>query len=131
MNNNPDRNKRVKAMVLAGGIGMLPLVSAAVVGSQKGGDVMLPDGSTLIADQSTGEGYYDILVTGATAAEVTAGSGSTVTVKNPEHYAKGIFIPAAENNFTADRLFLNTSGISDVALELGGKKVSANLGSGN
>lgn len=37
MNKNPDRNKRVKAMMLAGGMGMLPLVSsAAVVGSQRG-----------------------------------------------------------------------------------------------
>lgn len=119
-------------MVLAGGISMLPLVSAAaVVGSQRGGDVTLTDGTTLIADQSTGDGYYGILVTGATAAEVTAGSGSTVTVKDPGHYAKGIFIQAAESNFTADRLILNASGISAVALELSGKKVSADLGSGS
>lgn len=71
MNNNTDLNKRVKAMVLAGGMGMLPLVSpAAIVGSQRGGDITLADGTTLIADQSSGDGYYGILVTGATAAEV-------------------------------------------------------------
>ncbi|WP_313537089.1 autotransporter outer membrane beta-barrel domain-containing protein [Pantoea sp.] len=132
MNKIPDRNKRVKAMVLAGGIGMLPLFSAAtVIGSQRGGDVTLTDGSKLISDQSTGDGYYGILITGATAAKVTAGSGSTVTVKDPEQYAKGIFIQAAESHFHADRLILNASGISAVALELSGKKVSANLGSGS
>jgi len=132
MNNNTDLNKRVKAMVLAGGMGMLPLVSsAAVVGSQRGGDITLADGTTLIADQSSGDGYYGILVTGATAAEVTAGSGSTVTVKDPEHYAKGIFIQAANSKFTADKLILNASGISAVAMELSGKQVTANLGSGS
>lgn len=132
MNNKTDLNKRVKAMVLAGGMGMLPLVSsAAVVGSQRGGDITLADGTTLIADQSSGDGYYGILVTGATAAEVTAGSGSTVTVKDPEHYAKGIFIQAANSHFTADKLILNASGISAVAMELSGKLVTANLGSGS
>ncbi|PAW31344.1 autotransporter outer membrane beta-barrel domain-containing protein [Pantoea vagans] len=132
MNNNTDLNKRVKAMILAGGMGMLPLVSsAAVVGSQRGGDITLADGTTLIADQSSGDGYYGILVTGATAAEVTAGSGSTVTVKDPEHYAKGIFIQAANSHFTADKLILNVSGISAVAMELSGKQVTANLGSGS
>lgn len=132
MNKNPDRNKRVKAMVLAGGMGMLPLVSsAAVVGSQRGGDVTLADGTTLIADQSTGDGYYGILVTGATAAEVTAGTGSIVTVKDAEHYAKGIFIQSAGSHFTADKLVLNASGITAVAFELSGKQVSANLGSGS
>ncbi|MGJ0482736.1 autotransporter outer membrane beta-barrel domain-containing protein [Pantoea agglomerans] len=132
MNNNTDLNKRVKAIVLAGGMGMLPLVSsAAIVGSQRGGDITLADGTTLIADQSSGDGYYGILVTGATAAEVTTGSGSTVTVKDPEHYAKGIFIQAANSNFTADKLILNVSGISAVAMELSGKKVTANLGSGS
>jgi len=132
MNKNPDRNKRVKAMMLAGGMGMIPLVSsAAVVGSQRGGDVTLADGTTLIADQSTGDGYYGILVTGATAAEVTAGTGSTVTVKDAEHYAKGIFIQSAGSHFTADKLVLNASGITAVAFELSGKKVSANLGSGS
>lgn len=119
-------------MILAGGMGMLPLVSsAAVVGSQRGGDITLADGTTLIADQSSGDGYYGILVTGATAAEVTAGSGSTVTVKDPEHYAKGIFIQAANSHFTADKLILNVSGISAVAMELSGKQVTANLGSGS
>lgn len=132
MNKNPDRNKRVKAMMLAGGMGMLPLVSsAAVVGSQRGGDVTLADGTTLIADQSTGDGYYGILVTGATAAEITAGTGSTVTVKDAEHYAKGIFIQSAGSHFTADKLVLNASGITAVAFELSGKQVSANLGSGS
>lgn len=132
MNKNPDRNKRVKAMMLAGGMGMLPLISsAAVVGSQRGGDVTLTDGTTLIADQSSGDGYYGILVTGATAAAVTAGTGSTVTVKDAGHYAKGIFIQAAGSHFTADKLVLNVSGISAVALELSGKQVSANLGSGS
>lgn len=132
MNKNPDRNKRVKAMVLAGGMGMLPLVSsAAVVGSQRGGDVTLADGTTLIADQSTGDGYYGILVTGATAAEVTSGTGSTVTVKDAEHYAKGIFIQSAGSHFTADKLVLNASGITAVAFELSGKQVAANLGSGS
>lgn len=131
MNNN-DLNKRVKAIMLAGGMGMLPLVSsAAVVGSQRGGDITLADGTTLIADQSSGDGYYGILVTGATAAEVTAGSASTVTVKDPEHYAKGIFIQAANSNFTADKLILNVSGVSAVAMELSGKQVTANLGSGS
>ncbi|MGC0868772.1 UNVERIFIED_ORG: outer membrane autotransporter protein [Pantoea agglomerans] len=132
MNKNPDRNKRVKAMMLAGGMGMLPLVSsAAVVGSQRGGDVTLADGTTLIADQSTGDGYYGILVTGATAAEITAGTGSMVTVKDAEHYAKGIFIQSAGSHFTADKLVLNASGITAVAFELSGKQVSANLGSGS
>jgi len=132
MNNNPDSKNRVKAMVLAGGISMLPLVSsAAVVGSLRGGDVTLTDGTILIADRSTGDGYYGILVTGATAAEVTAGTGSTVTVKDPDHYAKGIFIQAAESHFTADKLIINASGISAVALELSGKKVFASLGSGS
>ncbi|KAA5927428.1 MULTISPECIES: autotransporter outer membrane beta-barrel domain-containing protein [Pantoea] len=132
MNNNTDLNKRVKAIVLAGGMGMLPLISsAAIVGSLRGGDITLADGTTLIADQSSGDGYYGILVTGATAAEVTAGSGSTVTVKDPEHYAKGIFIQAANSNFTADKLILNVSGISAVAMELSGKQVTGNLGSGS
>ncbi|MGC0786613.1 autotransporter outer membrane beta-barrel domain-containing protein [Pantoea agglomerans] len=111
---------------------MLPLVSsAAVVGSQRGGDVTLADGTTLIADQSTGDGYYGILVTGATAAEITAGTGSMVTVKDAEHYAKGIFIQSAGSHFTADKLVLNASGITAVAFELSGKQVSANLGSGS
>lgn len=119
-------------MMLAGGMGMLPLVSsAAVVGSQRGGDVTLADGTTLIADQSTGDGYYGILVTGATAAEITAGTGSMVTVKDAEHYAKGIFIQSAGSHFTADKLVLNASGITAVAFELSGKQVSANLGSGS
>jgi len=132
MNKNHDRNKRVKAMMLAGGMGILPLVSsAAVVGSQRGGDVTLTDGTTLIADQSTGDGYYGILITGATAAEVTAGTGSTVTVKDAEHYAKGIFIQSAGSHFTADKLVLNVSGLTAVAFELSGKQVSANLGSGS
>lgn len=53
MNKNPDRNKCVKAMMLAGGMGMLLLVSsAAAVRTQRGGDVTLADGTTLIADQS-------------------------------------------------------------------------------
>jgi len=132
MNKHPDQNKRVKAMVLAGGIGILPLIStAAVVGSQRGGDVTLADGTTLIADQSNGNGYYGILVTGATAAEVTAGTGSTVTVQDAGHYAKGIFIESAGSHFTADKLVLNASGITAVAFELSGKQASANLGSGS
>ncbi|NEG60605.1 autotransporter outer membrane beta-barrel domain-containing protein [Pantoea agglomerans] len=132
MNKNSDRNKRVKAMMLAGGMGMLPLVSsAAVIGSQRGGDITLADATTLIADQSTGDGYYGILVTGATAAEVNAGTGSAVRVTDVEHFAKGIFIQSAGSHFTADKLILNVSGISAVALELSGKQVSANLGSGS
>lgn len=132
MNKNSDRNKRVKAMVLAGGMGMLPLVSsAAVVGSQRGGDITLDDGTTLIADQSTGDGYYGILVTGATAAAVTAGTGSTVRVTDTENYAKGIFIQSPGSRFTADKLTLNVSGKTAVAFELSGKQVSADLGSGS
>jgi len=53
MNKNPDRNQCLKAMMLAGGMGILPPVSsAAAVGTQRGGDVTLADGTTLIADES-------------------------------------------------------------------------------
>lgn len=110
----------------------MPLISyAAVIGSQTGNEIILTDGTTLIADQSSGDGYYGILVNGATAATVTIGSGSTVRVTDAERYAKGIFIEAANSEFTADKLTLNVSGKTAVGIEFGGKNVTASLGSGS
>ncbi|MGC0805331.1 autotransporter outer membrane beta-barrel domain-containing protein [Pantoea agglomerans] len=132
MNNKFPRNKIAKALMLASGMGVVPLVSyAAVIGSQTGNEIILTDGTTLIADQSSGDGYYGILVNGATAATVTIGSGSTVRVSDAERYAKGIFIEAANSEFTADKLTLNVSGKTAVGIEFGGKNVTASLGSGS
>ena len=132
MNNKFPRNKIAKALMLASGMGVVPLISyAAVIGSQTGNEIILTDGTTLIADQSSGDGYYGILVNGATAATVTIGSGSTVRVSDAERYAKGIFIEAANSEFTADKLTLNVSGKTAVGIEFGGKNVTASLGSGS
>ncbi|MEM6052260.1 autotransporter outer membrane beta-barrel domain-containing protein [Erwinia sp. P7711] len=129
MNNKFELSRIAKALLLAGGMGVVPgMVCAAMVGSQSGSEIILGDVTTLIADTSTGDGLYGIIVPEGPAGTVAAGSGTTVSVKDTGNYAKGILLRADNSRFTADKLILNVSGNTATGLELSGHKVSANLG---
>jgi len=133
MNNKFELSRIAKALLLASGMGIVPgmALAAEMVGSQTGSDITLQDGTTLIGDTSSGDGLYGILVPAGTPGTVAAGSGSTISVKDADHYAKGIFVKADGSSFTADKLTLNVSGKTAVGMELSGNKVSADLGSGS
>lgn len=129
MNNKFELSNLAKALMFAGGMGIIPGIShAAYSGSQTGSEISLADGTTLVADHSDSAGLYGILVPGATAGTVTAGTGTTVRVTDPDHYARGILLLAAESHFTADKLIVNASGNSATGIELRGKHSSADLG---
>lgn len=129
MNNKFELSRMTKALLLASGMGIVPgMACAAMVGSQSGSEIILGDGTTLIGDTSNG-GLYGIMVPKGTPGMVAAGSGTTISVKDADHYAKGIVLRADNSTFTADKLILNVSGKTAVGLELSGKKVSADLGS--
>jgi len=133
MNNTFELSRIAKALLLASGMGIVPgmALAAAIVGSQKGSDIILEDATTLIGDTSSGDGFYGIIVPAGTPGTVAAGSGSTISVDDPNNYAKGIFIKADSSSFTADKLTLTVSGKTAVGMDLSGKKVSADLGSGS
>ncbi|UIL54915.1 MULTISPECIES: autotransporter outer membrane beta-barrel domain-containing protein [Pantoea] len=119
-------------LMLAGGVGVMPGIGdAAVTGSQTGGDITLPDGTTLIADQTLNGGLYGILVPNGTAGTVETGSGSTVSVTDVDHFAQGIFLNGANSDLHANKLIVTVSGKTASAIELTGNQSSADLGTGS
>jgi len=131
MNKKFELSMLAKAFMLTWGIGVAPTLSqAAMVGSQSGSEITLEDGTTLIGDASYSGGLYGILVPVTTTGTVDAGTGSTVSVTDAEHYAQGIVIRGPDSTFIADKLKLNVSGKSATGIDLLGKNGSASLGSG-
>jgi len=133
MNNKFELSRIAKALLLASGMGIAPgmALAAVLTGSQTGSDITLEDGTRLTGDALLDDGLYGILVPAGTPGTVVAGTGSTVRVDDPGHYAKGIFIKADSSTFTANQLILNVSGQTAVGMELSGNMVSADLGTGS
>lgn len=131
MNNKFEVSRLTKALMLVSGIGAITGTGyAAVTGSQTGSAISLSDGTTLIADLSSGGGRYGILVPKATTGTVAVGSGSTVRVTDADHFAQGIILNSDNSSLTADKLTINVSGKTATGIELNGNKSSADLGSG-
>ena len=119
-------------LMLASGVSVMPdFANAAVLGSQTGSEIILSDGTTLIADKTLNSGLYGIMVPDTASGTVDVGSGSTVRVTDIDHYAKGIFLRGPESHLTADKLIVNVSGKSSSGIELSGKHSWADLGTGS
>lgn len=87
----------------------MPSASQAVEGRLTGSDITLPDGSTLIADQT-----YGILVPyGTSSAKIDVGSGSTINVfSDANTTARVIQLLGPGGSLTANQLSIETSGYS-------------------
>lgn len=133
MNNKFELSSVTKALLFASGMGIAPGMgqAAVMVGSQTGSDIILEDSTTLIGDQTYGSGLYGILVPVGTSGVVAAGSNTSISVKDADHFAQGILLQGDNSRFTADKLILNVSGKTAVGMDLSGNKVSADLGSGS
>ncbi|WP_312760093.1 autotransporter outer membrane beta-barrel domain-containing protein [Pantoea brenneri] len=132
MNNKFRMSKIAKMLMLASGVSVMPApTTAAIIGSQTGSDITLPDGTILMGDKISSGGLYGILVPTGTTATVDAGIGSTVRVTDADHIAQGIVLRGPESRFTADKLIVSVSGKTANGFELAGKHSHAELGTGS
>lgn len=122
----------VAGLLSLSAVAFLQPAQAADLGSQSGANITVNNGDKIIADTAdSGGGLYGVLNPYNNTGTVNLGSGVSVSVTDPTHYAKGIVIQGANSILTATGLNVEVLGKSAVGIDLNNNKIKADLGSGS
>lgn len=111
----------------------LQTAQAADIGSQSGTNITVNDGDRITGDTGDGSGNrYGVLNSyNNGAGTINLGNNVTVNVTDTDKYAKGVVIQGNNSVLNANGLSVNVTGKSAIGVDLSGKKVQANLGTGS
>lgn len=111
----------------------LQTAQAADIGSQSGTNITVNDGDRITGDTGDASGNrYGVLNSyNNGAGTINLGNNVTVNVTDTDKYAKGVVIQGNNSVLNANALSVNVTGKSAIGVDLSGKKVQANLGTGS
>lgn len=111
----------------------LQTAQAAGIGSQSGTNITVNDGDQITGDTGDASGNpYGVLNSyNNGAGTINLGNNVTVNVTDTDKYTKGVVIEGNNSVLTANGLSVDVNGKSAIGIDLSGKKVQANLGTGS